>query len=194
MGPKTKISKIFKKIFGEKKSLTFQTQPPIFLHSKMKIEHIYQLLATRIINFHLFLQNILDLEVWTRFPNFPIFFYSHFFSQLWTPGHISSCRMNFDPKSILGGSLGCREPRKTQILMAQGSPLAGKFTKVGILLVDPFRRSGSTWYLKGSIIKCNEKNNNSRNGTGWTPVSVSPQPFKFTQPVVSTTSGRTSSK
>ena len=35
--------------------------------------------------------------------------------------------------------MGCREPRKTQILMVQGSPLAGKFTKVGTLLVDPFR-------------------------------------------------------
>ena len=52
-----------------------------------------------------------------------------------------------------------------------------------------------SWFMKSIyIIKCNEKNNNSRNGTGWTPVSVSPQPFKFTQPVVSTTSGRTSSK
>ena len=73
--------------------------------------------------------------------------------QLWTPGHISGSRMNFWPDSILGGSLGCREPRKTQILMAQGSPLAGQLTKVGILLVDPFRvhrtRSGSSWYLKG---------------------------------------------
>ena len=57
--------------------------------------------------------------------------------QLWTPGHISGSRMKFWPDSILGGSLGCREPRKTQILMAQGSPLAGQLTVPGPS--DPFR-------------------------------------------------------
>ena len=32
----------------------------------MKIEHIIYVLAKRIINFHLFLQNICDVEVWTQ--------------------------------------------------------------------------------------------------------------------------------
>ena len=53
--------------------------------------------------------------------------------QLWTPGHISGSRMNFWPDSILGGSLACREPRKTHIFMAQGSPLAGQFTIRGLI-------------------------------------------------------------
>ena len=73
-GPNTKIAKIFKKFLGKKKNLNFIDLAYNFLHSKMKIEHIYLVLATRIINFHLFLQTIFDLEVWTRFPNFPIFF------------------------------------------------------------------------------------------------------------------------
>ena len=121
----------------------------LFLYFPMKIEHIIYVLAKRIINFHLFLQKICDLELWTPIP------YENTSQkfQLWTPGHISGSRMNFEPKSILGGTLGCTGPRKTGILMAQGSPLAGQLTKVGILLVDPFRvhrtRSGSTWYLKG---------------------------------------------
>ena len=108
----------------------------------MKIEHIIYVLAKRIINFHLFLQNICDVEVWTQKKN------PHKKNQLWTRGHISGSRMNFEPKSILGGTLGYREPRKTGILMAQGSPQAGKFPKLGILFVDPERvhwtRSGST--------------------------------------------------
>ena len=57
--------------------------------------------------------------------------------QLWTPGHISGSRMNFWPDSILGGSLACREPRKTHIFMAQGSPLAGQFTIQGYCLSGP---------------------------------------------------------
>ena len=40
-GPKTKIAKIFKKILGKKKNLNFVDLAYHFLHSKMKIEHIY---------------------------------------------------------------------------------------------------------------------------------------------------------
>ena len=38
----------------------------LFLYFPMKIEHIIYVLAKRIINFHLLLQNICDVEVWTQ--------------------------------------------------------------------------------------------------------------------------------
>ena len=58
-------------------------------------------------------------------------------NQLWTSGHISGSRMNFWPDSILGGSLACREPKKTHIFMVQGPPLAEKFTKRGYSFSGP---------------------------------------------------------
>ena len=91
MRSKDKIFDFFQEKFGKTKISHFLDLAYQFLHSLIKIEHMYYLLAKRIINFHLFLQNIFDLEVWTRFPNFPIYLES----QLWTPGHISSSRMNF---------------------------------------------------------------------------------------------------
>jgi len=99
----------------------------------MKIEHIIYVLAKRIINFHLFLQNICDVEVWTQKKKKN----PHKKNQLWTRGHISGSRMNFEPKSILGGTLGCREPRKTGILMAQGSPLGRKIPQTWYTFCGP---------------------------------------------------------
>ena len=90
--------KFFLEQFRKTKISQFVCLAYLFLYFPMKIEHIIYVLARRIINFHLFLQKICDLELWTQFPMKT----PHQKFQLWTPSHISGSRMNFEPKSILG--------------------------------------------------------------------------------------------
>ena len=52
-------------------------------------------------------------------------FWPYLKSQLWTLGHISSSRMNFEPKLCLGDSLGCRKPTKTGIMMGPATGSTG---------------------------------------------------------------------
>ena len=85
-------------------------------------------------------------------------------NHLWTPGHISGSRLNFWPDSILGGSLGCREPRKTHIFMAQGSPLAGQFSirgycfrfRVQLVFKGLTHFPNTWWWWWGEFIRCSK--------------------------------------
>ena len=150
-GPKTKIQLFSGKVWGNQNISFSRLTLPCFTFSNKNWAYLLAISKKN----HQFLL-IFEKYFWTwsldMISKFSYCCYPHLKSQLWTPGHITSSRLNFHPNQIWGIPWDVKSLETPRFWWLKG-PLAMQFLKRGYFFADPERvhgtRNGSHWYLKG---------------------------------------------